>query len=138
MAWVTILRMSRGRSPPPELSRAVDEFNDQAFWECHETLEDLWLKTPYPLRFFYHSIIKVAVGLHHLGLRNRHGARTKLADGVRLLRLFQPTFLTLRTDSLLHDTSEWLARVDGRLPIDWVMLDSLAWPNIQLDAAGEA
>ena len=43
---------------PPQLSVAVDQFNAGAFWDCHETLEEVWLDTPYPLRFFYHSIIK--------------------------------------------------------------------------------
>ena len=52
---------------PLELRQAIEEFNSGAFWDCHETLEELWLKTPYPLRFFYHSIIKTAVGFHHVG-----------------------------------------------------------------------
>ncbi len=47
---------------PPQLYKAIDEFNGRLFWECHETLEDVWRNTPYPLRFFYHAIIKVAVG----------------------------------------------------------------------------
>ena len=63
------------------LQQAIVEFNSGAFWECHETLEEIWLETAYPLRFFYHAIIKVAVGFHHTSRRNRHGARVKLSDG---------------------------------------------------------
>ena len=84
---------------PPSLYEAVDQFNAGLFWECHETLEAVWLETRYPLRFFYHGIIKAAVGFHHLSRHNVRGARPKLADSVRLLRLFQPRFLAFSSRS---------------------------------------
>ena len=120
--------------PPPEvpteLSQAVEQFNGRRFWDCHETLEHVWLRTPYPLRFFYHSIIKAAVGFHHQSRHNRHGARVKLSDAVRLLRLFQPSYLGLRTDLLLGDTSIWLAKVDGAGRVNWAELDAMPTPII--------
>ena len=54
------------RSPPPELRQAIEQFNRGEFWECHETLEDVWRETLYPFRLFYHAVIKTAVGFHHL------------------------------------------------------------------------
>ena len=65
---------------PAELHKAIMEFNAGLFWECHESLEDVWRGTPYPLRFFYHAIIKLAVGFYHMSRHNRHGARVKLSD----------------------------------------------------------
>ena len=115
---------------PQDLYKASEEFNAGAFWECHETLEDVWRGTPYPLRFFYHAVIKTAVGFHHLGRHNRHGARTKLSDGVRVLQLFQPEFMGLWTDRLLDDASRWLSLVEGRDPVDWPKLDALPRPLI--------
>ena len=61
-------------STPAELGRAIAEFNQGQFWHCHETLEMIWLPEKYPLRLFYHGLIKAAVGLLHLERRNRHGA----------------------------------------------------------------
>jgi hypothetical protein len=116
--------------PPEELYKAVEEFNSRLFWECHETLEEVWRETPYPLRFFYHAIIKAAVGFHHLSRHNRHGARVKLSDAVRLLPLFQPHFLGVRTDLLLGDASEWLSRLDADGPVNWHELDALPRPTI--------
>lgn len=117
---------------PPVLLMAVQEFNQGLYWECHETLEGIWRNTPYPLRFFYHAIIKVAVGLHHLSRHNRHGATVKLADAVRVLRLFQPRFLGIRTDLLLADASAWLERARDAAPDLWAELDSLPRPLIRL------
>ena len=37
--------------PPVPLVSAVRQFNEGRYWDCHETLEDLWRETPYPLRF---------------------------------------------------------------------------------------
>ena len=116
---------------PPQLFKAVEQFNRREFWDCHETLEEVWLKTPYPLRFFYHSIIKTAVGLHHASRHNQHGARVKLDDGVRLLGLFQPAYMGVRTDRLLAEASEWLAWVNTKGPVDWSTLDTMPTPIIQ-------
>ena len=115
---------------PEALTRAVGQFNDAQYWDCHETLEELWLETPYPLRFFYHGVIKAAVGFHHLSRHNRNGARTKLSDAVRLLSLFQPEFLGLRTDLLSDDVSTWLVRLESSDRADWVELDALERPVI--------
>ena len=118
------------RDAPPELHRAIEEFNSGAFWDCHETLEDPWRETTYPLRFFYHAIIKTAVGFHHLGRHNRHGARVKLGDGVRLLRVFSPDFMGVRVGRLRDDVLPWLSRVEGAGRVDWLGLDAMARPVI--------
>lgn len=108
---------------PRQLAKAVEEFNRRLFWECHET--------PYPERFFYHAIIKAAVGFHHMSRHNLHGARVKLSDAARLLRLFHPGCMGLRTDMLLWDTTEWLARLGVDSPVDWAALDALPTPTIR-------
>ena len=116
--------------PPPQLFVGVEQFNRGLFWECHETLEEVWLETLYPVRFFYHAIIKVSVGFHNMNRHNRHGARAKLSDAVRLLHFFQPQFLRVRTDALLHDASTWLESMGDTDHIDWVALDALSKPII--------
>ena len=117
---------------PEALAKAVDQFNKGLFWECHETLEEVWLRTPYPLRFFYHAVIKAAVGFHHVSRHNRRGAVVKLSDAVRLLRLFQPEGQGVRTDLLLADTNSWLGRLEGVERVDWGELDAQAMPLIRL------
>ena len=135
--WIDALRQhgidrfgdQRSDEPPPELRQAIEQFNRGEFWECHETLEDVWLETPYPFRLFYHAVIKTAVGFHHLARHNQHGARVKLQDGVELLALFQPEWMGVRTDLLLADTTEWLSYVD--VPkVAWSELDRRAKPSI--------
>ena len=119
----------RSAEPLPELLRAIGQFNRGEFWECHETLEDVWRETAYPFRLFYHAIIKTAVGFHHLTRHNRHGARVKLRDGVELLELFQPVWMGVRTDLLLAEATEWLSYVEAPT-VAWSELDGRAKPRI--------
>lgn len=115
---------------PPQLGVAVQQFNAGMYWDCHETLEEVWLPTAYPLRFFYSALIKTAVGFYHIGKRNPHGARIKLGDAVRLLPYFQPCFLGVDTQALLRDTSVWLRMVDGEEQVDWARLSAMRPPII--------
>ncbi len=135
--WIDALRrLGIGRfgdggsaEPPPELGRAIEQFNRGEYWECHETLEDVWREAPYPFRLFYHAIIKTAVGFHHLTRHNRHGAQVKLRDGVELLGLFQTEWMGVRTDLLLADAKEWLPYVEAPT-VAWSELDGRAKPRI--------
>jgi predicted metal-dependent hydrolase len=75
--------------PPPELRKAIHEFNTGEFFEQHETLELLWRATPDEIRHLYEGILQVGVGMHHLlENRNFHGAAVKLDHGIRLLEAF--------------------------------------------------
>jgi len=118
-------------SPPTPLTNAVHQFNAGRFWDCHETLEDLWRATPYPLRHFYQGIIKIAVGLHHSNRHNAKGARNKLSEGLRLLAPFNPTFLGLDTGALARDVQNWLNAFEQPPRIDWAKLDRRAKPIIR-------
>jgi len=77
---------------PPELTKAILEFNSGEFFEQHETLELLWRATPGEIRHLYEGILQIGVGMHHL-LKNKnfHGAAVKLDHGIRLLEAFPAT-----------------------------------------------
>ena len=121
---------------PAEIRKATDQFNAGEFWDCHETLEAVWLRTPYPLRLFYHAIIKAAVGFHHATRHNRHGAHVKLSDSARTLALFPPQYMGLRAGLLRTDISRWLAKLDVDERIDWTELDALSKPTIRTSGPG--
>ncbi len=74
---------------PPELVKAIEEFNAGEFFEQHETLELLWRATPGEIRHLYEGILQIGVGMHHLFKNhNYHGAVVKLDHGTRLLEAF--------------------------------------------------
>jgi predicted metal-dependent hydrolase len=74
---------------PPELRKAIEEFNSGEFFEQHETLELLWRATPEAIRHLYEGILQIGVGFYHLRVKhNFHGAAVKLDHGIRLLEAF--------------------------------------------------
>lgn len=117
---------SRVTGPPPELDRAILQFNRQQFWECHETLELLWLPEPYPLRLFYHGLIKAAVGMIHLSSHNRRGARLKLSDGISTLAPFVPEMMGVNVVGLCGELGIRLKLVQIQATINWGAVDGLA------------
>ena len=107
----TLLRCIPKR--PPELKLAVTQFNQGRYWQCHETLEEIWLPEEYPLRLFYHGLIKAAVGLFHLERENRRGASAKLKDAERTLAPFMPNMMGFDIGRLLADIKQRLALMDS-------------------------
>src|SRR5215216_612394 len=78
-----------GADAPPELRKAIHEFNAGEFFEQHETLELLWRATPDEIRHLYEGILQIGVGMHHLlANRNFSGSAVKLDHGIRLLEAF--------------------------------------------------
>lgn len=100
--------------PPEGLLRGIEQFNRGEYWECHETLEDLWKDEPGDIRYLYQGILLVAVGLLHLQRGNRHGAVAKLTSGIELLAPFVPRCMGMDTGGLVVAAGELLSVVQAR------------------------
>lgn len=69
------------------LARGIAEFNRGRYFECHETLEEMWSALRGPSRDFFQGLIQVSVGFLHLDRGNRVGAARTFA---RALARFKP------------------------------------------------
>jgi len=49
-------------SHDPRLLKGIEEFNQGLYFECHETLEEIWLEDNSEDRKFYQGLIQVAAG----------------------------------------------------------------------------
>jgi hypothetical protein len=72
-------------SPPGQLLQGIREFNSREWFECHETVEDLWIGSEGEVRDFYQGIIQIAVALHHWRNGNFGGAVSLLKGGAGYL-----------------------------------------------------
>ena len=54
----------------------MDEFNRGFYFECHDTIEDLWSGLRGPSRDFFQGLIQVSVAFYHLGNGNQAGAES--------------------------------------------------------------
>lgn len=72
-------------SPPGQLLLAIRQFNARQWFECHETLEDLWIGEEGETRNFFQGVLQIAVALHHWRNGNYGGAISLLTGGVSYL-----------------------------------------------------
>ena len=61
------------------LEKGIVEFNDEAFFECHDTLEEVWMEVRGQERLFFQGLVQVAVGYYHLTCENYPAQSTCLS-----------------------------------------------------------
>jgi len=102
---------------PESFAEGIRQFNSWMFYDCHETLEDIWRETgakgdgSTPANF-YQGIIKAAAGYHHLLRNNYRGAVNLLSDTFRLLEPYRPVSLGVDVERLLADIRASLERIE--------------------------
>ena len=84
-----------------ELYRAIEEFNDGYFFESHETLEDLWMVTPWPERQFFQGIIQLAAAFVHYARREYPGILKLLDAAIEKVGDFVPDAFGIETAALV-------------------------------------
>ena len=73
-------------SLPEEFYLALEQLNAGEFFECHETLEALWIPESGRIREVYQGVLHIAVGCYHLKeRRNWTGAVNQLKKAVSKL-----------------------------------------------------
>ena len=77
----------------PRLQKGIDEFNQGFFFECHETLEEIWLEEHGEDRKFYQGIIQIAAGFFKLEQGVPVGAIKLWRMGLEKIAPYGPNYL---------------------------------------------
>lgn len=93
-------------APPEQLLQGIEEFNDGRWFDCHETLEDLWAGRQELVRDLYQGILQVAVALHHWREGNFRGAVHLFGSAVRLLNHVDAVCQGVDVAALIRDTEQ--------------------------------
>jgi|SRR5579859_4295021 len=120
---------------PPEFLRGIEQFNHREYFECHETLEGIWIKERRPLRILYKGILQVGVGCYHLLRGNYRGATIKLASGAGYLEPFAPRCLGVDVARLIADAHTLHATLTQLGPDRFREVDVALLPIIHYDYA---
>ena|SRR5438093_1614436 len=99
------------------IGKGVEEFNSGKFFECHDTLEEIWQGARGPARDFFQGLIQVSVGFYHLSNGNLLGAESQLEKGVEKLEGYGDSYAGMELSRLRTEVRGWLERLrsDGRL-----------------------
>ena len=130
----------RNRLPPlseaeklEALAKGIREFNSWRFYDCHETLEDVWRAEAGRLADFFQGIIKAAAAFHHL-LRGEHkGTVNLLSHALTLLAPYRPACLGVDVQQLIDEASACYEGVRELGPERIGEFDRSTLPHIEME-----
>jgi uncharacterized protein len=93
---------------PAEFWQGVDQFNQQQFYACHDTLEALWFEASEPERSFYQGVLQIAVACYHLGNLNWRGAVILLGEGTNRLGRYPADYAGVDVKQLIAQSHHLL------------------------------
>lgn len=125
-------------SPPAQLLQGIREFNRRDWFECHETVEDLWIGEVGETRDFYQGVIQIAVALHHWRNGNFGGAVSLLKGGAGYLRRVADRCLWVDVASLIADSDRMRAVLEELGKERMESLDPDLIPLIQTVTAADS
>jgi hypothetical protein len=108
----------------------LEEFNQGKFFECHDTLEELWMAEPRPIRRLYQGILQIGVAFYHLQSNRYRAVIYLLRRGSGYLKPFAPNCMGIDIDQLLLEAGRCLTAVNGLGPermgeFDWSLVPKI-------------
>lgn len=118
----------------PDERRAFDkgvaEFNAGYFFECHDTLEDMWTGVRGPSRDFFQGLIQVSVAFYHLSNGNPAGAQSMLRRALKRFEGYPDRYFGFDLARHREELRSWQHRVEGGSALE---LDVAAVPKWRFD-----
>ncbi len=84
-----------------ELLQGIQLFNDERFWDSHESWEQVWRRHKNTNRIFFQGLIQVAAGMHQVRRGIYHGADKHLRNALWKLRPFEPVCADIDVSDLV-------------------------------------
>lgn len=96
----------------PRLLKGIEQFNQRFFFECHETLEEIWLEEHGEDRAFYQGIIQIAAGYFKWEQGVLIGAIKLWRSGLEKLDGYPPVHLGVKLDSFIREVKAHLKEIE--------------------------
>lgn len=96
---------------PAEFWQGVEQFNAGAFYDCHDTLEAIWLECYGTEKKFYQGILQIAVACYHLSHLNWRGCAILLGEGMSRLSQYPADYAGIEVEALIDRSAEMLTLV---------------------------
>jgi hypothetical protein len=120
----------------PVLLRGIEQYNAGYFFEAHETWEELWLQSPWPVRNFLQGIIQLAAAFVHLMRHEYQGTIRLLGHALEKLEGFPPDYLGIDAARLVAEARRAREELAALGPERFEAWDHSGIPRIHLHADG--
>lgn len=88
---------------PAGIRKGIDQFNNRAFYRCHDSIELVWVDEPGDVRLMYQGLLQIAVAFYHVQKGNWRGMVKMMVRGKGKLLPFLPACQGIDLQSLLAD-----------------------------------
>ena len=114
--------------------QGVAEFNRGFYFECHDTLEELWSGLRGPGRDFFQGLIQVSVAFYHLGNGNLAGMESMIRRALKRFERYPGRYFGFDLETQRGDLRAWLERIAQGTAAE----DAAARPRWHFDLDGAA
>jgi predicted metal-dependent hydrolase len=97
----------------PRFLKGIEEFNQGLFFECHETLEEIWLEEHGHDRTFFQGLIQIAAGYYKLQQGVPAGAIKLWRMGLEKLAPYGANYEGIELESLGNSVRASLTALEG-------------------------
>lgn len=114
------------------LLAGIEQFNAGYYFEAHETLEELWLPSPWPIRPFLQGIIQLAAGFVHLKRHEYPGTIKLLARAIEKIEAAEEGYLGVDGRRLAREAKRSLTELEALGPERFEEWDHNKIPTIDI------
>ena len=112
---------------------AVGQFNGKFYFECHDTLEDIWMDAPAAEKPFFQGLLHIAVGLYHFENENYKGALSQLDKAKIRLDRFRPLYHGVHLEKLMQELESFFILARQKKAGETAYRQTPAFPKIVWD-----
>ncbi len=98
-----------------QVLRGLRLFNQRDFYECHDTLEEVWLQESSDRQPFLQGLIQAAVAFHHFGHGKYGAARSMLRLALEKLSAYPEQTEGLELGELRRELQQWKTFLDDAI-----------------------
>ncbi len=116
-----------------EFRRAISEFNEGCYFECHDTLESLWILASGEEKLYLQGLIQISVGFYHFFNGNPSGAISQWGKGSRKLASVSAGYGGFDHQALLESVTEWKGIAHRVLCGETVSTEHVKTPTVHIN-----
>jgi predicted metal-dependent hydrolase len=117
--------------------KGIESFNQEDFYDCHDTVEAIWLEESSDEQPFFQGIIQSAVAFHHYQHEKWGAARSMLELAIGKLRGYPDDHHGLRLQELLGELQGWKRALDEAISEGSRGELGRAYPKIRFEVTGK-
>ena len=115
-----------------QVLKGIELFNRREFYDCHDTIEEIWLQESSDEQPFLQGLIQSAVAFHHYQHGKLGAARSMLILAIEKLEAYPRTYHQVQLAELLAELRAWKAGLDEAISLKTESSIPESFPRIEL------